>query len=65
VRVLEVRGRNVRLGVRFPPEATVLREEVFAQVRQENEAAALSTPQDLARVAELGLSIEMQETEPT
>jgi carbon storage regulator len=40
VRVLEVRGRTVRLGFRGPPEATVLREELFALVRRENEAAA-------------------------
>ncbi|MEK0086065.1 carbon storage regulator [Benzoatithermus flavus] len=46
VRVLEVRGRAVRLGFRFPPEATVLREELFLLVRRENEAAAraASTP---------------------
>jgi carbon storage regulator len=40
VRVLEVRGRTVRLGFRGPPEATVLREELFALVCGENEAAA-------------------------
>lgn len=40
VRVIEVRGRTVRLGFRFPPEASVLREEVFLQISRENEAAA-------------------------
>lgn len=40
VRIMEVRGRTVRLGFRFPPEASVLREEVFEQIRLENEAAA-------------------------
>lgn len=40
VRVVEVRGRIVRLGFRFPPDATVMREEVFVQIRAENEAAA-------------------------
>ena len=40
VRVVEVRGKTVKLGLTFPPEASVLREEVFAQVRRENEAAA-------------------------
>ncbi|HEX6010730.1 MAG TPA: carbon storage regulator [Geminicoccaceae bacterium] len=38
--MVEVRGKTVRLGFRFPPDATVLREEVFLQVRAENEAAA-------------------------
>ena len=40
VRVIEVRGKTVKLGFTFPAEASVLREEVFAQVRRENEAAA-------------------------
>jgi carbon storage regulator len=40
VRVVEVRGKSVKLGFSFPPEASVLREEVFEQIRLENEAAA-------------------------
>jgi len=40
VRVVEVRGKTVKLGFSFPPEASVLREEVVAQVRAANEAAA-------------------------
>jgi carbon storage regulator len=39
VRVVEVRGRSVKLGLTFPPGASVLREEVFLQVKRENEAA--------------------------
>lgn len=48
VRVVEVRGRSVRLGFRFPPEATVLREEVFVQIKAENEAAAGAATEALA-----------------
>ena len=47
VRVVAVRGKTVRLGFRFPPDATVLREEVFLQVRAENEAAARAAGQAL------------------
>lgn len=39
VRVVEVRGRSVKLGLTFPPDVSVLREEVFLQVKRENEAA--------------------------
>jgi carbon storage regulator len=39
VRVVEVRGRTVKLGFTFPPEATVLREEVVRSVEQANRAA--------------------------
>lgn len=40
VRVVEVRGRTVKLGFSFPPEATVLREEVVAAVERANRSAA-------------------------
>jgi carbon storage regulator len=40
VRVVEVRGRTVKLGFSFPADASVLREEVFATVSGANRAAA-------------------------
>ena len=39
-RVVAVRGKTVRLGLRFPREVSVLREEVFLQIREVNESAA-------------------------
>ena len=39
VRVVEVRGRTVKLGFTFPPEATVLREEIVVSIEQANRAA--------------------------
>lgn len=40
VTVVEVRGRSVRLGFTFPPEASVLRREIFERIQAENRAAA-------------------------
>ncbi|MCB1970058.1 MAG: carbon storage regulator [Geminicoccaceae bacterium] len=40
VRVVELKGKTVKLGFVFPPNATVLREEIFQQVKQQNEEAA-------------------------
>ena len=40
VRVIELKGKTVKLGFTFPSTATVLREEIYEQVRQENEEAA-------------------------
>jgi carbon storage regulator len=40
VRVVELKGKSVKLGFTFPADATVLREEVFLQIKAENEAAA-------------------------
>ena len=40
VTVVEVRKGSVKLGVTFPPEATVLRKEIVDKIRQENLEAA-------------------------
>ena len=45
VTVMEVRGRSVRLGFTFPPEATVLRREIYERIQEENRAAAAATRQ--------------------
>lgn len=41
VRVLEVRGSNVRLGIEAPADVRIYREEVYRAIRRENEEARL------------------------
>lgn len=41
VRVLEVKGNQVRLGVEAPADVRIYREEVYRAIRKENEDAAL------------------------
>jgi carbon storage regulator len=43
VTVLEVRGDQVRLGIRAPRSVDVHREEVFASLQQANKDAVAST----------------------
>ncbi len=40
--IVEVRGRSVKLGFVFPPEATVLRKEIHDKISAENMAASQS-----------------------
>jgi carbon storage regulator len=40
ITVLDIRGDQVRIGIRAPRDVTVHREEVHAQIRQENRAAS-------------------------
>jgi len=47
VRVLEVKGSQVRLGVEAPAEVRIYREEVYRAIRKENEEAALRDPAGL------------------
>jgi carbon storage regulator len=38
--ILEVRGQTVRIGIDAPREVPVYREEIWLEVKRENEAAA-------------------------
>lgn len=40
--VIEVRGKTVKLGFVFPPDASILRKEIHDKVMAENLAAAQS-----------------------
>jgi carbon storage regulator len=42
VEVLEVRGGTVRIGIDAPRSLLIYREEIWLEVKKENEAAALA-----------------------
>jgi carbon storage regulator len=52
VRLLEVRGNQVRLGVEAPADVRIYREEVYRAIRKENEEAALREAGGLDGAAE-------------
>ena len=43
VNVIEISGKTVKLGFKFPPTETVLRQELYEKIKQETKAAAQST----------------------
>lgn len=45
--VLEVRGEQVRLGIRAPKNVTVHRKEIYEQIHEVNEEAAQVRPEDV------------------
>lgn len=45
--VLEVRGEQVRLGIKAPRTVTVHRREIYDAIQQENLLAAQSQPEDV------------------
>jgi carbon storage regulator len=59
VHVVELRGRTVKLGFSFPTTASIMRKEVFDQVRAENEAAAAATLEGLPEDELERVSIEL------
>ena len=52
VEVIEVKGGTVRLGIDAPRSLPVYREEIWLEVKRENEAAALASGDRLAGAAE-------------
>jgi carbon storage regulator len=48
VTVLEIKGDSVRIGIQAPPEVEVHRAEVYAQLHDENTAAASPSSEAIA-----------------
>lgn len=51
VRVLEIKGGQIKLGVEAPEHVAVHREEVFLRILEENKKAAMEAPSDLTGIS--------------
>ena len=45
--VLEVRGEQVRLGIKAPKDVAVHRKEIYEQIQEENKGASEVRPEDV------------------
>ncbi len=52
VTILEIKGRQVKVGIEAPHTTTVHREEVYQRIQEENRMAALISPVHLKQVGE-------------
>ena len=62
--VIEIRGKTVKIGFNFPPDASVLRKEIHDKITAENVAASHSQPDEsdfLDALSNLGM---LPETPP-
>ncbi|HIJ78456.1 MAG: carbon storage regulator CsrA [Desulfobulbaceae bacterium] len=48
IRVLEIKGGQVKIGVEAPAEIAVHREEIYLKILEENKRAAHEAPADLS-----------------
>lgn len=48
IRVVDIKGGQVRIGVEAPENVAVHREEVYQRILEENRRAAMEAPADLA-----------------
>lgn len=50
--VVQIKGKQVRLGIKAPKETKIHREEVYQAIQDQNTEAAKSIPSDLMRLSE-------------
>ena len=53
ITVIDVKGKNIRLGIEAPRETKIYREEVFLKIREQNQTAATSNFFDASKVSKL------------
>lgn len=62
VQVIEIKGKQVRLGIEAPNDTSVHREEIYLRIQDQNRMAAAMAPADLSAAVELWASkIQKQE----
>ena len=53
IRILEIRGKQIRLGIEAPNNIIVLREEIYQRIQEENLQAAGAQDKDVTEIAQL------------
>jgi carbon storage regulator len=50
--VVQIKGKQVRLGIKAPKETKIHREEVYAAIQEQNTEASQANIDDLSRLSE-------------
>jgi carbon storage regulator len=53
IKILEIRGKQIRLGIEAPASVVVLREEIYRRIQEENLQAAGAQDTDVIEIAQL------------
>ncbi|MGO9310822.1 MAG: carbon storage regulator CsrA [Spirochaetia bacterium] len=53
ISVVDIKGDQVKLGIKAPSQIKVYRKEVYAAIQEENRAAAAASPKNLPVLDEL------------
>lgn len=64
ITVVEIRGKQIRLGIEAPENVVVLREEIFRRIQEANLQAAGVAPLDVKEIATLWRQDKDHESQP-
>ncbi len=53
ITVVDIEGRQIKIGVQAPKDITIFREEVYERIKQENIQAARASMQDIRKAAQM------------
>ena len=53
IRVVKIKGRQVRLGIEAPKDTKIHREEVYLAIQNQNEESVKSNPENTRAVSKL------------
>ena len=53
ITVIEIKGKNIRIGIEAPKETKIYREEVFLRIKEENQSSAAAIQLDLGKITQL------------
>ena len=53
IQVIDIKGRQVRLGIEAPENFSIHREEVYLRIQEENQLAAEASPTSLKALSDI------------
>lgn len=62
IRVVQIKGKQVRLGIEAPKDTKIHREEVYLAIQNQNQESASSSSDSTKAVAELLKPSDLQKT---
>ena len=60
ITIVDIEGRQVKVGIQAPKDITIFRQEVYDRIKQENISAAKATMADIKKAAKM-LNLEKKE----